>query len=228
MRYTRVLASAALASAWLRPPWPRRRDAQPCADHADPQGRPALVPPGDRRRAEQLADGQSTNWSSVPKRKVTPPITVKLTPTQTTKLKDDRACRFLEGDFARPTPPSPGSSGSASSPTAAGRPAATLAGPPASRGTGLEKTPGPRTGRRLFLSQGSHETSAARYLAGPAGRIRAGGFPARDSGRRFRAIGVQHRHGVMLMMRRTVELEVRMHRRRRFRAIGVQHRRPSC
>ena len=132
-----------------------RRDAQPCADHADPQGRPALVPPGGRRRAEQLRRRPGTNWSSVPKRKVTPPITVKLTPTQTTKLRTIAPAASWKAISRGPTPPSPGSSGSASSPTAAGRPAATKAGRAAraSRGTGPvnDKTPpGPQTGRRFL------------------------------------------------------------------------------
>ena len=137
MRYTRVLASAALALGLAQ-----AAVAAPAVmlNHALITQIPKADQPSFHQAvADALnnsADGQSTNWSSVPKRKVTPPITVKLTPTQTTKLSDDRACRFLEGDFARPTPPSPGSSGSASSPTAAGRPAATRLAARASRGTG--------------------------------------------------------------------------------------------
>ncbi|WP_251865690.1 hypothetical protein [Achromobacter sp. Marseille-Q4962] len=46
-------------------------------------------------------DGLSTSWSSTPRRKGAPPITVKLTPTQTSKGSNDRLCRFLQGDFSR-------------------------------------------------------------------------------------------------------------------------------
>ena len=102
MRYTRVLASAALALGLAQ-----AAVAAPAVmlNHALITQIPKADQPSFHQAiADALnnsADGQSTNWSSVPKRKVTPPITVKLTPTQTTKLKDDRACRFLEGDFAR-------------------------------------------------------------------------------------------------------------------------------
>ena len=47
------------------------------------------------------ADGQRTQWSSTHQPRKAPPITVQLTPTQTSKVKDDRVCRFLVGDFAR-------------------------------------------------------------------------------------------------------------------------------
>lgn len=47
------------------------------------------------------ADGQRTEWSSTHQRQKAPPITVQLTPTQTSKVKNDQTCRFLVGDFAR-------------------------------------------------------------------------------------------------------------------------------
>ncbi|MNK79274.1 hypothetical protein D3C87_989370 [compost metagenome] len=51
----------------------------------------------------QSADGQRTEWTSTVQRKKAAPITVQLTPTQTTKAKNDRVCRFLVGEFARTT-----------------------------------------------------------------------------------------------------------------------------
>lgn len=47
------------------------------------------------------ADGQSTEWTSTPQRKKAAPITVQLTPKQTTRAGNDRICRFLVGNFAR-------------------------------------------------------------------------------------------------------------------------------
>lgn len=47
------------------------------------------------------ADGQRTEWTSTHQSKKAPPITVQLTPTQTTTVKNDQTCRFLVGDFAR-------------------------------------------------------------------------------------------------------------------------------
>ncbi|MFJ3461144.1 hypothetical protein [Achromobacter spanius] len=49
------------------------------------------------------ADGQSTEWKSTHQRKKAAPITVQLTPKQTTKTGNDRVCRFLVGNFARTT-----------------------------------------------------------------------------------------------------------------------------
>lgn len=49
------------------------------------------------------ADGQRTEWTSTSQPKRAAPITVQLTPTQTSKVKDDRVCRFLVADFARTT-----------------------------------------------------------------------------------------------------------------------------
>ena len=141
MRYTRVLASAALALGLAQ-----AAVAAPAVmlNHALITQIPKADQPSFHQAvADALnnsADGQSTNWSSVPKRKVTPPITVKLTPTQTTKLRTIAPAASWKAISRGPTPPSPGSSGSASSPTAAGRPAATKAGRAAraSRGTGRE------------------------------------------------------------------------------------------
>ncbi|MGE8613673.1 hypothetical protein WHX56_28865 [Achromobacter veterisilvae] len=47
------------------------------------------------------ADGQRTQWTSTHQRKNAPPIAVQLTPTQTSKVKNDQTCRFLVGDFSR-------------------------------------------------------------------------------------------------------------------------------
>ena len=41
------------------------------------------------------ADGQSTEWKSAHQPKRAAPITVQLTPKQTTKADNDRVCRFL-------------------------------------------------------------------------------------------------------------------------------------
>ncbi|MDH0092952.1 hypothetical protein N7373_15980 [Achromobacter mucicolens] len=47
------------------------------------------------------ADGQSTEWKSAHQPKRAAPITVQLTPKQTTRAGNDRVCRFLVGNFAR-------------------------------------------------------------------------------------------------------------------------------
>lgn len=47
------------------------------------------------------ADGQSTEWQSAHQPKRAAPITVQLTPKQTTRAGNDRVCRFLVGNFAR-------------------------------------------------------------------------------------------------------------------------------
>ncbi len=47
------------------------------------------------------ADGQSTEWKSSHQPKRAAPITVQLTPKQTTRAGNDRVCRFLVGNFAR-------------------------------------------------------------------------------------------------------------------------------
>lgn len=47
------------------------------------------------------ADGQRTDWTSKSQPKKAAPITVQLTPTQTSKVKNDQTCRFLVGDFSR-------------------------------------------------------------------------------------------------------------------------------
>ncbi|EFF73501.1 hypothetical protein [Achromobacter piechaudii] len=67
------------------------------------------IPNGDRasfheaiaQALNQSADGQRTEWTSKTQPKRAAPITVQLTPTQTSKVKDDRVCRFLVADFAR-------------------------------------------------------------------------------------------------------------------------------
>ncbi|MGH8818814.1 MAG: hypothetical protein ACREX5_19625, partial [Achromobacter pestifer] len=67
------------------------------------------IPKGDRTSFHEAiaqtlnssADGQPTDWASKTQPKKAAPITVRLTPTQTTKVKDDRVCRFLVADFAR-------------------------------------------------------------------------------------------------------------------------------
>ncbi|WBX87285.1 hypothetical protein [Achromobacter mucicolens] len=47
------------------------------------------------------ADGQSTEWKSAHQPKRAAPITVQLTPKQTTRAGNERVCRFLVGNFAR-------------------------------------------------------------------------------------------------------------------------------
>ncbi|CAB3835837.1 hypothetical protein [Achromobacter mucicolens] len=47
------------------------------------------------------ADGQSTEWKSAHQPKRAAPITVQLTPKQTTRAGNDWVCRFLVGNFAR-------------------------------------------------------------------------------------------------------------------------------
>lgn len=67
------------------------------------------IPKGDRNSfheaiAQSLnssADGQRTEWTSKSQPKKAAPITVQLTPTQTSTVKDNRVCRFLVADFAR-------------------------------------------------------------------------------------------------------------------------------
>ena len=67
------------------------------------------IPNGDRTSFHEAvaqalnnsADGQRTEWASKAQPKKAAPITVQLTPTQTSKVKDDRVCRFLVADFAR-------------------------------------------------------------------------------------------------------------------------------
>ena len=135
MRYTRVLASAALALGLAQ-----AAVAAPAVmlNHALITQIPKADQPSFHQAvADALnnsADGQSTNWSSVPKRKVTPPITVKLTPTQTTKLRTIAPAASWKAISRGPTPPSPGSSGSASSRRQLeGQQQLRLAGPPARR-----------------------------------------------------------------------------------------------
>ncbi|WP_264615824.1 hypothetical protein [Achromobacter spanius] len=67
------------------------------------------IPKGDRpsfhdavaQSLNSSADGQRTEWVSKSQAKRAAPITVQLTPTQTSKVKNDRVCRFLVADFAR-------------------------------------------------------------------------------------------------------------------------------
>ncbi|WAI85312.1 MULTISPECIES: hypothetical protein [Achromobacter] len=67
------------------------------------------IPKGDRtsfhdavaQALNSSADGQRTEWTSSAQAKRAAPITVQLTPTQTTKATNDRVCRFLVADFAR-------------------------------------------------------------------------------------------------------------------------------
>ena len=49
------------------------------------------------------ADGQTTEWTSTHQRKRAAPITVQLTPKQTTQAGNNRVCRFLVGNFSRTT-----------------------------------------------------------------------------------------------------------------------------
>ncbi|WLW63019.1 hypothetical protein RA224_06215 [Achromobacter aegrifaciens] len=126
MKHTRVLASLLVACgiaapAFAAPPVMLNNAIITQIPKADqPSYRDAVV-----QALNNSADGQRTQWSSTHQPRKAPPITVQLTPTQTSKLKDDRVCRFLVGDFAAAPPPKSGSSGSASSRTAPGRPAAT-------------------------------------------------------------------------------------------------------
>lgn len=67
------------------------------------------IPKGDRisfheaiaQALNSSADGQRTEWASKTQPKRAAPITVQLTPTQTSTVKDNRTCRFLVADFAR-------------------------------------------------------------------------------------------------------------------------------
>ncbi len=104
MRYTRVLAalflSGGMASAAIAAPPVMLNDALitqiPKADRASFHEAVAQA-------LNNSADGQRTEWTSTPQRKKAAPITVQLTPKQTSKIKDDRVCRFLVGEFARTT-----------------------------------------------------------------------------------------------------------------------------
>ncbi|KRC78561.1 hypothetical protein D3C85_404340 [compost metagenome] len=104
MRYTRVLAallmSCGLTAAAVAAPPVMLNDALITqiskADRASFHEAVA-------QSLNQSADGQRTEWTSTVQRKKAAPITVQLTPTQTTKAKNDRVCRFLVGEFARTT-----------------------------------------------------------------------------------------------------------------------------
>lgn len=104
MRYTRVLAALFLAcglpiAAVAAPPVLLNDALITQISKAD---RPSF----HEAVAQSLngsADGQRTEWTSTAQPKRAAPITVQLTPTQTSKVKDDRICRFLVADFSRTT-----------------------------------------------------------------------------------------------------------------------------
>ncbi|WP_043519154.1 hypothetical protein [Achromobacter arsenitoxydans] len=104
MRYTRVLAavmmSCGLSAAAVAAPAVMLNDALitqiPKADSASFHEAVA-------QSLNNSADGQRTEWTSTVQRKKAAPIKVQLTPTKTTKVKDDRVCRFLVGEFSRTT-----------------------------------------------------------------------------------------------------------------------------
>lgn len=102
MRYTRVLAalflSGGMATAAIAAPAVMLNNALI-----------TQIPKADRESfheavAQSLnssADGQRTEWTSTHQPKRAAPITVQLTPKQTSKLSNDRVCRFLVGEFSR-------------------------------------------------------------------------------------------------------------------------------
>ncbi|MFD4841335.1 hypothetical protein ACFWP0_27785 [Achromobacter sp. NPDC058515] len=104
MRYTRVLAALFLAgglsaAAVAAPPVMLNDALITQIAKADRASFHEAV----AQSLNNSADGQRTEWTSTAQRKKAAPITVQLTPTQTSKVKDDRVCRFLVADFARTT-----------------------------------------------------------------------------------------------------------------------------
>lgn len=102
MRYTRILATLLVAAGLSAP----ALAAPPVMLN---NSLIIEIPKGDRNSFHEAvaqalnssADGQRTEWASKSQPKKAAPITVQLTPTQTSTVKDNRVCRFLVADFAR-------------------------------------------------------------------------------------------------------------------------------
>lgn len=102
MRYTRTLATLLVAAGLSAP----ALAAPPVMLN---NSLVTQIPNGDRASFREAvaqalnssADGQRTEWASKTQRRKSPPITVQLTPTQTSTVKDNRVCRFLVADIAR-------------------------------------------------------------------------------------------------------------------------------
>lgn len=102
MRYTRILTTLLVAAGLSAP----ALAAPPVMLN---NSLITEIPKGDRNSFHEAvaqalnssADGQRTEWASKSQPKKAAPITVQLTPTQTSTVKDNRVCRFLVADFAR-------------------------------------------------------------------------------------------------------------------------------